>query len=554
MNEEALFQTYLRARADALEVPSRDRDTITARSARWQHAGLLVATVTVFTVLAGAIAWLAASNAPGSVDVGDMTRAGRIEPGLDWRVVDVPAGLGYSASTAVAGDGTIYALTLKGWVGDPRDKLVLYRSADGEVWEPLPLPPGMEVADRLAAYADRVYVVGTAPAGATVEVVVAASTDGRSWATTRIPAPRAHLAPQAHRAGWGDGDVHLEVGPVTAGPHGVTVGVGLKARTGRSLLPVPELPATDRTVLVDPLRITWTTPNGVEEYGRLHPSGAGCDRSSPTTPGTHPSGPTGTTPPAAPPVLCDVHTWERLNIDPEIGQLLAGEMHLYVVAHDGASGFEELAPLPQVEAESWSTRLFDTDAGYVAVGSSRGEARLGSPLYRSELVSLWSADGRSWQEAGPLPISKIEGLVDVGLLDGRPALAGFRRDDPDLWLATADATGRWTGIALPADSTGAIRRGAFGPGGFVALAWRPDGDPGNEPDNEPDRFAIVESPDGRSFSTRPVTDLFTGGEWEFGSIIPTADSVIIPLWPPLKTDRGHIYQPEAQRLLIGSRR
>jgi hypothetical protein len=531
MSDDTRFHTYLRSRAEALDVRPVESGAVVARAAHRRQRRVVVGVVIVVLVLAAGVTRLAGRGT--TVEAGGMPPAAA--PGLDWRPVDVPSVLGAEASTVVGPGGTLFALVKGGLVGEPTDEKALYRSADGQAWGPLPLPPGLTVRS-LVADADRVYVVGTVTAGASTEVMVGASTDGSNWSMTPVPTPRASLVARHPDM------VKVVVDTATAGPHGLTVAVSVRADLSSEDLYSHGLPPVNRVL---------ATPDGLEVYGVPAAGGAGCDASPGTTPGIGPSGTTpGTTPGTMPgampePVLCEVRPWGDLGVDPELRDLMTGELHVHV-STDGASSFEELATLPHLSA--LPSRIFDTSSGWT-VAAGVAEARpLGSPYKSYEPTSFHSPDGHSWTNAGPVPISYAYG---GGLLDGRPAMAGYGPDTLDFWLATADATGHWTGTAIAPGRAGAIVNSgtvAFGPLGYTAIT----GLVGPARD-EIDRYIIVTSPDGRSFHTRPMRELVTDGVWEAGDVVATPDAVLIRIWRPLEEAGGRLGQPKVQRLLIGTR-
>jgi hypothetical protein len=112
-----------------------------------------------------------------------------------WSLLDGDSAVGMVQSFATTAAGQLYALsTAPGQTNVANQTQVLYTSADGHTWAQHPLTSGLHLSN-LSAVGDNLYAVGTAPATAGFDAVVATSADqGASWTTVTLPIDRGTLA------------------------------------------------------------------------------------------------------------------------------------------------------------------------------------------------------------------------------------------------------------------------------------------------------------------------------------------------------------------------
>jgi hypothetical protein len=257
MNDDDRLAQYLADRAEAITIAPGDARAVAARAERRRRthraAGAFAATT---VVVVGAVAVFAGGAPKQSVNVGASPREARADH--QWESVDVPDGLGWSSDTVSATDGSIYGLsTAPGPVdqGQPLpSRSVLYHSTDGRSWTEANLPDGFS-ASALAAAADHLYAVGTAPAGGGgIDLVIASSTDGaQSWSQSTVPAPRLSVKQRFPQ------EVAIDPPVIAIGPSGIVAGVTVRSFPDPARL-VPELATSGQGYEF--------TANGLDVYAR----------------------------------------------------------------------------------------------------------------------------------------------------------------------------------------------------------------------------------------------------------------------------------------------
>gem|GEM_PF-3916324 len=543
MNEDRSLDQYFHARAAGIDLPPREAATIAARARQRRHARRsMVVFGTAALVLIAMVAVVAGGSNSRSVDVASNT-GGPAAP-LTWSVVDVPAGLGWSAGTVATEDGSLYGLSTAPGPSDPNAKYappVLYRSSEGKTWSTATLPDGLS-ATALATAGGNLYAVGTAAAGGGTDLVVATSTDGAStWSTSHIPTPRADLVARFGR------QIQVSAPSLTTGPKGLIAAVTVTARpdvepllaargdSGKSLF----ISATGVDVYkTDDAANAQRCGAGVAKVTGTGTvvSGTGTADSPSTTVPTADTVPTGTVPNAncvgSNSKVDHSYTWQELGLDPALQGLVGGEVHVYG-STDGVT-FDEVGHP-------------DGSIGTVGalIGGADGYRLMASDPLDSTLRSFWSADGRTWTSGGP----DRDGMVQSsGLLAGTPAAVVLSQGATVLLVAAPG--GGWTSSDLltaagsPNPSSAGLSSTSIGPLGLVALFY--DGGVDNDP-------YVVDSADGHTFEHHRLSEIDGGGDWSPVGTSVSADAVTLRLVRTPKQGEDLVKYAGPQRLVVGTR-
>ena len=537
MNEDRSLDQYFHARAAGIDLPPREAATIAARARQRRHARRsMVVFGTAALVLIAMVAVVAGGSNSRSVDVASNT-GGPAAP-LKWTVVDVPAGLGWSAGTVASEDGSLYGLSTAPGPTDPNPPYapspVLYRSTEGKTWSTATLPDGLS-ATALATAGGHLYAVGTAAAGGGTDLVVATSTDGAStWSTSHIPTPRADLIARFGR------QIQVSAPSLTTGPKGLIAAVTVTARPDVE----PLLAARG-----DSGKSLSISARGVDVYKTDDPAnaqlcsagvakvaGTGTAASPSTTVPTADIAPTGTVPNAncvgSNSKVDHSYTWQQLGLDPALQGLLGGEVHVYA-STDGAT-FDEVGHP-------------DGSVGTVGalIGGADGYRLMASDPLDSILRSFWSADGRTWTSGGP----DRDGMVhSSGLLAGTPAAVVLTQGATLLLVAAPG--GGWTSSDLltaagsPDPSSAGLSSASIGPLGLVALFY--DGGVDNDP-------YVADSADGHTFEHHRLSEIDGGGDWSAVGTSVSADAVTLRLVRTPKQGEDPLKYAGPQRLVVGTR-
>ena len=477
-----------------------------------------------------------------------------VESNLVWNRVDPDSaealgGTGF----AMAGNGPFVAWSTAAGVPDNYTP-TLYRSDDGQSWQAVIDGPGVS-GGSLAEYGGRFYAFGTTPAAAAIpgarsDAGLATSDDGGlTWSTTVLPLDVTALA-----ALDGVSSVGVSTMSITAGPLGVlaavrvqptiawdellpaealTNGWGLDANGVLVYAPSPcvELGQVPTTIPGGPIAAppvatltTVTEPADVATATtviRPATTTAAVDcvsTTATTTVGTTVTtivdGATGDSTAAQPvgPEVVDTISWAELGIAPEAALALLDNQPRFFLAADGVT-FEEVdAPVTGAEGSAiGDLRLASLPDRFVAwVATFRRSD--GSPS--SQLLE--STDGRTWTDAGPVPVEYPDSLV---ALDGRLVLTG---DGPDggTDVATREADGTWTVVSMsaltvPSDGVqtsfgiGSISVGSTGITAIGTLFVDPVAEIGGV---QFTRDGVVVSAADATFSNITFTDAATGSE------------------------------------------
>ncbi len=248
MTDDRIHQ-YLADRADAIELRPTDPSAIVKR-AHSRRQRRRAGAIALCALAIGASAVVVTQRDDPESETSTAS-SGVVESTFDWAVVEPSAGLGYSTSSALTDDGVIYSLsTAPGQMdtgGNPwAEPATLYRSGDGAEWTEVDLP-GDLWASALAGAGDRLYAVGTAPAGGGAVYQVATSDDGgQSWTETEVPSELTDLQQRLRPRG-----LHVEAHRCGSRRHGDRLRVHLRQRRRR--VPPPRRRACGR-LLLDPDR------------------------------------------------------------------------------------------------------------------------------------------------------------------------------------------------------------------------------------------------------------------------------------------------------------
>ncbi|MFS8585599.1 MAG: hypothetical protein FWJ72_10985 [Acidimicrobiia bacterium] len=533
MTEDRISR-YLAARAAALDLPPGELDAVVRRAGRRRrHRRALAAAAAVAVVGVSAAVVLPGDDPrPTDVAVRPAGEGGEVVASpLDWSVVEASSGLGFVSGpgTVAADDGAVYALSTAPGVREvesPRPPATLYRSADGAEWSPVALPADFWPA-AVASAGERVYAVGTAPAGGGVTDRLATSADGgATWETLEVGSGLADLLarhPGELLPGTQSVAVHDGTVVVTATVHG---DLDLESRVPGGL------PADGHSVEItaDGVVVTpaacgdgWAVPRGAD----------------PRRPEVDEAGP----PPGPPPSACDpeapaqpaTYTWDELGVDDELRDIVLHGRTLVAVSA-GGDGFTPVD-------------LGDGLAGGIVVAGDDGFTLFavrggtpGSPDSATTEVHR-SADGVSWTPAG-----ELDGrLMSAGVVDGRPAAAvADLTGGAAIW--TADGSGGWwsvdprTAVDDPETSVSTV---AFGPLGWAAVV----NPPVDEHGGRAWRPAVVHSLDGRAISTVPLDELVDPADLGGLDVSVTADAVLVRVTAPDDGDPG---AAPVQRVVVGT--
>ena len=529
MNDDDRLAKYLADRAGAIDLAPGDASAVAARAERRRRNHRLAGAVVAATVIVtGAVVVFTGGTQKQAVNVGSSPREARTD--LQWTSFDVPDGLGWSSAMVSADDGSIYGLsTAPGPIAPDQQfpKRALYRSTDGRSWTEATLPDGFS-PNALATSADHLYAVGTAPAGGNaIDVVIASSTDGaQHWTQATIPTPRSDLKERFPT------EVSIDPPVLAVGPSGLVAGVSVRVFPDVARL-LPEVASSGQGYRF--------TASGIDVYAPI-----AADSCSPvqSTDSTSTDATEASVPRCAgskegtreEPAIERSYTWDEVGLEPELRQLIDGEVHLYTSA-DGTT-FDEVAAPPT--GGGYLSALVGGEDGYRLLTSSRSDG----------VHQQFSTDGQTWTSSGP----DLEGWVQSsGSLAGTPAaLVG---NAFGATLLTAAPGGTWTaldllaavGVSTTSEKAMGLQDAAFGPLGFLAVVST-DGSPANT--------TVIDSADGQRFTTHSIAELAGDGDWMVAGLSMNADAVIVRLMPPGKptsNDPANTPDPPGpQRLLVGT--
>lgn len=537
MTDDRIHQ-YLADRASTIELRPADPATITQRVARRRRVRRSLAVATVAVALGASAVFI---TGPGDEPDDVVSHASSVTASpLDWSLVEPSTGLGVNRSSALTDDGALYSLsTAPGvpesdadWFGHPA---TLYRSVDGAEWTPVELP-GDFWASSLAGAGNRLYAVGTGPAGGGSAYRVASSDDGgATWSTVEVPAALTELQER-----YPD---EIEASPPSIAVHDGTVVVS--ASVAGMLDVEARLPEG-----AAPPGAGWeTTEDGIvflsDECVVAEVDGGATDAPEslagtaclPTTaPPADPANPDPGSPDPGDLEEQQSYTWAELGVNDELRDLILNGRDFVFVSRDGG----EFAPADLGEVASTGGQVVAADDGFTLF------LRSGTGAYGTTSV-LTSADGTTWEPAGELPGY----LSSAGTVGGRPAAATAGQEGTSVNLAQAD--GSWLAIdpvtALEQPEQAYAGQVAFGPLGWATTVWEnvPIGADGDEVAGS---TAVVHSVDGTSLSVVPLDDVLDVPPYATLDLSVTADAVIVRVTNP----DGDLTTISPQSVVVGTPR
>jgi hypothetical protein len=427
---------------------------------------------------------------------------------LDWHsvAVDPAKGLGWSLSGPVNAVGATYDLSTAPGAA-PSDGLTpqtraLYRSTDGTTWDRATLPDGLRPA-ALVGTPDRLYAVGTAPAGGSVGVNVASTDGGSDWSVQDLPLDLA-----ARRAASG---LDVQVQNTELAVHGdvrvVTVSLLAAGFDPMSLVGG----AAD----VDDRSFAFATNDGVVV---VEP----CPTSDPASGAPVSSQPIDVTDPTAATAKADnqgcdpsaqprtTHTWAQLGVSDAKRQAILGSTVVFRAEGDGA--FREV----QV-TNGAAPRLVAADDGFWLVENA-GVRTASFGASPGEIVAWHAADGATWNRLSVPGLAGYDIAGRPGVVGGRAAFSLYATDGAAravAWIAGADG-GRVVDLSAQVPGRG-VGEVAFGPLGMAAVTM--SGSPEVTP-----RYEVLYSPDLEHFGTEPVEPAYGSSPQ---SVSVTADAVTV---------------------------
>jgi hypothetical protein len=495
-NEQQRFARYFQSRALTIELPPGDTSALTARAvSRRRRRRTALSGAAALALVAGAITVQQVGGDDGA-EVAARADAVSAAAPLQWTPVTPAAGLVYSPSSTVTEDGTQYGLSTAPGRYDPDAtdwRQTLYRSDDGVEWSAIELPSSLWPS-QLASAGNDVYAVGTSPAaGGSRSVVLAHGDAGRDWITSALP-----IDVPAIEQSIGTG-VAVQGLDVSTGPSGVVVAFQLQARADAMDF-VPD-------GVAGAFSASWTS-SGLDVYGA--PEGCevvdggdldcrGADR---------------TTPKAAALEPIASFTFDQLGIDEALRSMIIGEPHVFV-STDGTS-FDEAALPDDVRG---STMLISSDTGYVLFTTTWDRAG-------SVVTTLRSADARTWTlDEG---LSTQGSVIAAGTLDGQAAVV-VAPDRSGAVLEVQQQDGTW----LPVDLGAAVEAEGVPAGAYLSVSAADIGPLGAaavitayDDVTQAAQHYVVHSPDGRSLSVQPLTDLTAAAGYP-AAVRVSADAVTI---------------------------
>jgi hypothetical protein len=374
--------------------------------------------------------------------------------------------------------------------------MTLYTSADGISWAPRSLPDAMWFGGVVPGDAGALYAVGTAAATAPIDakthvgdLVVAASSDGKTWKNVVLPLDLRSLAKKGANVGTSSASiarkgktivaavqVDVQVDVASKLPAGVSTNYGVEMVDGVALVHGPPdqatldcqqqaggpspttfatipVPVTSDSTVPPPVTAS-TTAYRAQDPGYGVPSGALSAECAQLLSQPKPT-----------PVIGRYRLTD-LGVDPIVAAQVGSRVHLF--ASDDGVSFEEVA---------------GPGAAFLSNGGSNGGALVASsdgfdivvshpdPTQSSEV--LHSVDGRSWTPVGRFENAYVQGL---GSYAGRTVVMLQKNDPANGMMQSQEllsvSTDGLTPIPLPdlglALSTG--RPVSMGESGFATVA------------------------------------------------------------------------------------
>lgn len=526
MSNDDRLDRFLTDQANAITLPPADPAGVARRGARrrTRRRGAVIASVVVLAAVATSVAVVDRDGTDtnvsnlGAVNVAPST--------YDWTVLDPESGLGYSDSSAILDDGSMYSLsTAPGQAGDgPTESGHLYRSTDGAEWAEVTLPDEL-TASSIAGSGSSLYALGTIPTtSGGRDLVLAASQDGAAtWQQIALPDDVTELDARH------PGEIYISQPSVAAldADH-VVAAVTVQA--------VPQsddlLPPADRG------RSYTQTSDGITVYEDTECTDPQIYAQVCAPPSTVAPGPAAdaradeaaerSEAVEQEPTVRATYTWAELGLDPELQALLDGRTYVYST-QDGEH-FEP-ATLPEGVTGA-AARVVATSTGYTVFVGEWSETAASTRV-------LTSDDGLAFADAPGSPLSG--GMGDVGVLGDRPAVAVYAADGTTT-VRLGRADGSWTELSLngEGDFSGQV---AFGPLGLAAVVYEETDGP------DTPSASLVHTADGINLSTVSLDDQVGASAANVIGVSVTADAIFVRIGGPVDDDPG---TPPVQHVLVGT--
>lgn len=414
MTIEDRLISYYQDEQSRLAPPGAGINAAIARGRRRRRRRIVAesSVLTAFAVLAGTMLYQRVSSEP-TTRVATPEGSGPSSP-LAWSLLDGDSAIGMVQSFATTTSGQLYVLsTAPGQPGQtppPNEPQVLYASADGHTWAQHAVTAGLHLSG-LTSVGDSLYAVGTAPATAGFDAVVATSSDaGASWHTVSLPIDRGTLA-----------------------SHGITINIGdMKVIAGPAGTLVVAAPYAGN---LNPL---WPGALGNEEYvsasaeGLVAQSKAGSEVTK---------------------------TWAELGISPADAAILRGTPQLFF-SSDGQTFTQGVVDADV--AGLFIETSFSLGGDFYIEGHAWTDKANPPPA-----TLLRSSDGSHWTSVVTTGLESLQWASGADVINGQAVLLGnsgvFRSVDGVSW--THDSLAALVG-AGPLDDVS--MNGAVGPAGVVA--------------------------------------------------------------------------------------
>jgi len=429
------------------------------------------------TATAGSAEVLGDAGAPPpAVDIADVAGA----EDLEWYAIEAP--LAYAERLYTSETGTFYALsTIPGFVNTWPIPKAIYRSADGENWDMIPLDDSVAGANDMAGMGTSLYLIGTAPTNQNPieqpEVMVSAtSDDGESWTQTLLPTVATR--PDGAAIQWTNVTTRIAAGADT-----VIATVQSRFHLDYRQMVPPEFfsndygynPTADGVNVIDHMVMEQAYVKCENEMGSAdgEQENISDECRALLFEGDESIGAVGFV------------TWEEMGLD-DGNQPVFSELFISTDGETFESIDSPFAPGSDVQ------NLYGTVGGFVAVEWSE----TGNTVWTSP-------DGHAW-EAGD-DLQQLGSISAAGEIDGRTVLLGQAQNGAG--AAWQNETGGWNVIDFndvlgPAPAQGRwLSSGAIGPMGVVAVlqSW--------DELTERDFAEVVIGTDPDTWSTIPVDEV-----------------------------------------------
>lgn len=484
---------HLAAAARALDIPPGDPAAAMRRGGRRRqrrHRGLTgLAVVALVATVAGAVSVL--DDPESEISVATSAGLNRGDVGITWRAVTPESGLGYAPRIGTS--APLYALSTAAGQRELKEDVprVLWRSDDGIEWTAVSSSVEDLFVSDLASRDDRVYAVGTGPAGAAPAgqrpvppLMVGWSDDGaRTWDRASLPLDLQGLVSKTLRlnvasttvasgpegtviAGVLDGglDVAALLPDGATAPNGwatTATGVDVLGPARESVCPAGSLTPE---AMMERRRDVRVITGEAEKPGEVYPTTCLPENQELSNAGREDFV---QVPPQDARGVVASYTWEQLGVD---GDLLRA-VRRQPVAFAAAPGSTEFSrvDLPDLDPVGGPI-LLDAGGGGFDLVATTARTQTAKETDGVQLMVLHSDDGRAWT-AGPASGASIWASA-AGRVGGVPTVVGQSADGASV-LRSSD--GGWTSTSLssvmsdtPAGADLSLMHAAIGPFGVVA--------------------------------------------------------------------------------------